>query len=393
MCKLYYFVWNMCYTASSVILTAIAAERYIAIRYPLRARRCFTLPRLIFAQSVIWAISGLYNIPYLFVFDIVQESYCFYDYTIIDMKALTTVNFIVWYAIPLSAMTGMYSKIATVLWVVGSSDKAPAYQKRSVEQHEDSQSHYSSSSNGPDAVVQRFTFKLHEYPSRKLLVHDDCASNISRDSSRSCHHNGNIVKASGCRRHDIQETCLCSDHGCRAEHATCSPKLDSHSGCGSSGSHQFVDLELEYICCRQRSFRRQCNGSTSQKSLTSKDTFYRSFRSRSQVSIPTRMNSGRALQNRRKVIRLLVTVVICFAVCVLPHHIRLLLKYWGIRTPGNGSILSVISFLILYLNSALNPILYALFSANFRKSFKEIFPCKRRFSSKAFHQDTKFGSF
>ncbi|XP_021350258.1 trissin receptor-like [Mizuhopecten yessoensis] len=394
MCKLYYFVWNMCYTASIVILTAIAAERYIAIRYPLRARRFFTLNRLIIAQIVIWTISGLYNIPYLFVFDIVGGRYCFYDYTIIDMKALTTVNFIVWYALPLIAMTFMYSKIGAVLWVVGSSKKVPVLEKKIVEQQDDFQSHYTSSSNGSDGIVQRFTFKLHEYPTKKrMIVHCDCASKSSHECCRSCLHNGIVVKSSGCRRTDNQEVCFCIDRNSRNENSSSSGKHEANSDCASSTLHQCMNIELEYnICCSEPSFVKQFNGLPIHNKRSSRESL--SSRSRSHIlSYPTRMNSTRALKNRRKVIRLLVTVVISFAVCVLPHHIRLLLKYWNIRTPGNGSVLSLISFLILYLNSAFNPILYALFSANFRKSFKEIVPCKRRFSPKGFHQDTKFGSF
>ncbi|XP_060077674.1 trissin receptor-like [Ylistrum balloti] len=395
MCKLYYFVWNMCYTASIVILTAIAAERYIAIRYPLRARRFFTLRRLIIAQTMIWTIAGLYNIPYLFVFDIVGGSYCFYDYTIIDMKALTTVNFIVWYAIPLIVMTLIYSKIGTVLWFVGASKKVPALERRTVEQQEDSQSHYTSSSNSSDGIVQRFTFKLHRYtPKTRMLVHCDCASKLSNESCRSCIHNGNVMmKSSSCHRKDSQETCFCIDRNIRNESSSCSGRPEGNSNCASSSSHQCVNIELEYnICGRQSPSGKHFNGFPVRNKRSSRESL--SFRPRSHmVTTPTRMNSTRALRNRRKVIRLLVTVVISFAVCVLPHHIRLLLKYWQIRTPGNGSILSLVSFLILYLNSALNPILYALFSANFRKSFKEIVPCKRRFSSKGFHQDTKFGSF
>ncbi|XP_033739143.1 trissin receptor-like [Pecten maximus] len=388
MCKLYYFVWNMCYTASIIILTAIAAERYIAIRYPLRARRFFTLRRLIIAQTLIWTIAGLYNVPYLFVFDIVGGSYCFYDYTIIDMKALTTVNFIVWYAAPLIAMTYIYSKIGTVLWVVGSSNKAPVLDRRAADPQENSQSHYTSSSSGSDGIVQRFTFKLHHYtPKNRMLVHCDCAR-LSHESCRSCLDTENVDgKSFSCRRKENSETCFCIDRHCRNENSSCSEKLEGNGDCSSSASHQYLDIELEYNACGSK-----FKGFSVRNKQNSRESL--SFRSRSHVlSTPTRMNSTRALKNRRKVIRLLVTIVISFAVCVLPHHVRLLLKYWQIRIPGNGSILSLVSFLILYLNSALNPILYALFSRNFRKSFKEIVPCKKRFSSRGLHQDTKFGSF
>ena len=119
MCKIYYFVWNLCYTASIIILTAIAAERYIAIKYPLRARRCLTSRRITMSQIIIWFVAAVYSIPYLIIFDTFSVSdfdgtkleYCFYKYELLDMKVFATVNFIVWYSLPLILMSIMYSNI------------------------------------------------------------------------------------------------------------------------------------------------------------------------------------------------------------------------------------------------------------------------------------------
>ncbi len=93
-------------------------------------------------------------------------------------------------------------------------------------------------------------------------------------------------------------------------------------------------------------------------------------------------NSGRnasALLARRKVIRLLIAVIVSFATCVLPYHIRVLWQTWG--TPHLSfwtSLLTPMTFLIFYLNSGLNPILYAFLSDNFRRSLREVLTCRRR---------------
>lgn len=93
-------------------------------------------------------------------------------------------------------------------------------------------------------------------------------------------------------------------------------------------------------------------------------------------------NSGRtanALLARRKVIRLLIAVIVSFATCVLPYHIRVLWQTWG--EPHLSfwtSLLPPITFLIFYLNSGLNPILYAFLSDNFRRSLREVILCGRR---------------
>jgi hypothetical protein len=83
---------------------------------------------------------------------------------------------------------------------------------------------------------------------------------------------------------------------------------------------------------------------------------------------------------RRKVIRLLIAVVVSFALCVLPHHIRLLVHVWFSTSQTHTDKFMVpVTFLIFYFNSCLNPFLYAFLSDNFRKAFREIvwFRCLR----------------
>lgn len=85
--------------------------------------------------------------------------------------------------------------------------------------------------------------------------------------------------------------------------------------------------------------------------------------------------SERVLNSRRKVVRLLVLVLVTFALCVLPHHIRLLMFYWNVypEVTFGLSFFPPLAFMSLYLNSALNPVLYSLFSESFRRSLRECF--------------------
>ena len=92
----------------------------------------------------------------------------------------------------------------------------------------------------------------------------------------------------------------------------------------------------------------------------------------------TSNRTANALLARRKVIRLLIAVIVSFATCVLPYHIRVLWQAWG--EPHLSfwtSLLPPITFLIFYLNSGLNPMLYAFLSDNFRRSLREVLFCGR----------------
>ncbi|XP_014670045.1 PREDICTED: substance-P receptor-like [Priapulus caudatus] len=82
-----------------------------------------------------------------------------------------------------------------------------------------------------------------------------------------------------------------------------------------------------------------------------------------------------AMLARKRVVRLLIVVVVTFAVCVLPYHVTVLLPFpiYYRCLP----VLTGVSFVLLYLQSGINPVLYAILSDRFRTSMKEVFRCRR----------------
>lgn len=90
---------------------------------------------------------------------------------------------------------------------------------------------------------------------------------------------------------------------------------------------------------------------------------------------------SRALKSRRRVIRMLVVIVFVFALCNFPFHARKIWQYWGKSYTGGSTfsnLFTPITFLIMYMNSAINPILYAFMSKKFRLSFRDLLTCRMR---------------
>ncbi|CAD1476997.1 unnamed protein product [Heterotrigona itama] len=80
------------------------------------------------------------------------------------------------------------------------------------------------------------------------------------------------------------------------------------------------------------------------------------------------------LRSRRKAAKMLVTVVITFAICYFPVHLLSVLRYTT-TLPSNKWInaISLIAHGLCYFNSAVNPLIYNFMSVKFRREFGRTF--------------------
>ena len=73
------------------------------------------------------------------------------------------------------------------------------------------------------------------------------------------------------------------------------------------------------------------------------------------------------------VTRVLVIVVVVFAVCWLPLHIHLLVVYCGVQPAQRWyEVYRVLAHCLAYANSCMNPIIYSYVSTDFRRRFADV---------------------
>lgn len=73
-----------------------------------------------------------------------------------------------------------------------------------------------------------------------------------------------------------------------------------------------------------------------------------------------------------KVIKMLVIIVVIFAVCWLPIFVTQFVMFFAEPKCGVSPSLSFIGFFLSHANSAVNPAIYGIFNDNFRAGFKQL---------------------
>ena len=80
-------------------------------------------------------------------------------------------------------------------------------------------------------------------------------------------------------------------------------------------------------------------------------------------------------KSRRKVTRMVLTVIAVYVICWLPYWLfQIITQYITSMWPWLRKFYQLITILS-YANSAVNPIIYAFLSENFRRTFARAFGC------------------
>ncbi|XP_008556039.1 allatostatin-A receptor isoform X1 [Microplitis demolitor] len=100
--------------------------------------------------------------------------------------------------------------------------------------------------------------------------------------------------------------------------------------------------------------------------------------------------SAESRRGRRRVTRLVIVVVGVFAFCWCPLQLILVAKSLNFYPLTTTSVMiQIASHVLAYMNSCVNPILYAFLSENFRKAFRKIIYCRPRYNPQGLGPPTK----
>ncbi|CAG5128317.1 unnamed protein product, partial [Candidula unifasciata] len=432
---MYYFAESFSLCVSVLLLTVIAVERYTAVMHPLRVKGLFTNCRMQAAQISIWVFAAVYNIPLVAIFDTFEMSngtgdvivFCNIREGVINLKLYFTINFILWYTLPLVTMSVAYAIISWTLWHSGTI----------FSQHRSNDpSYYSSIKMAPLNRENRLEGDMKDNGGKsdgslcrhgngsigwnlcdvndRYYIHyaNDTSDGVRLNGEDKSSRGGTVTTSFPGTKSDMFVSGQTINHMYEYNPPVCwswparedtgrdaTTRNFRNTTCASriSGNHisQVETNGLTSTCLLyQKTHSKRQNGVINQtvpipniKLRPTRHSFHSDYASDSSVAHTPTCDAGihksqastseRVLSSRRKVVRLLVLVLLTFGVCVLPHHIRLLMFYWNVYPEATFgfSFFPPLAFMCLYLNSALNPVLYSLFSESFRRSLRE---CLRR---------------
>lgn len=105
------------------------------------------------------------------------------------------------------------------------------------------------------------------------------------------------------------------------------------------------------------------------------------------VPMACRSNRAGEIESRKKVLKMLIIVVVVFALCWLPLHISFFLYFFQAEEylcgiPQGGFSIGSIGLFLSHATSAINPCLYVAFNKDIRKGFRNIlvscwYTCRR----------------
>ncbi|XP_054772013.2 trissin receptor-like [Lytechinus pictus] len=392
-CRLHKYMTSAATTASILILTVISVERYIAILHPLETRRVLTTRRLTITVMLVWMLSAVVNIPVALFYNLLHygdKKYCTPSELSEGVARMHTIIFCVFfYTIPLIIMAVLYGIISRKLWTTSTGKR--------VFSGEDSGFQRGTGSRFTSRITGRFS-KAKSNASNHSNA-NNAAGNIYRPNTDT---EGTVVleiandgdKKDGNIKSKLEEVStgpsknqkigpFFVDEPTDDLESTPGTEMDvkvpltANEGNNNLNGTKEDTTNITAVSGSKRTSRNAPDPKlTRNQSSISVGKDRSSKRANDDVSSGRSRGKGRSnvMAARKKVIRLLVFIVVSFALCLFPVQLQTFWQAFGhniILNSQGGIYFLPFSQALYFFNSALNPFLYAFFSDNFRAKFKQ----------------------
>jgi 7 transmembrane receptor (rhodopsin family) len=88
-------------------------------------------------------------------------------------------------------------------------------------------------------------------------------------------------------------------------------------------------------------------------------------------STPAAPQPGKMTAKDKKLLKMILVIFVCFLVCYLPITITKTFKEIELRN------LNILSYILIYLTTCTNPIIYVVMSSEYRQAYKNLLMCRR----------------
>ena len=379
-CKLHHYMISATSTASIFILTVISVERFIAILFPLRTRQILTAPHLIVVISFVWISSAAVNIPQLLVnttqlFNSVIYCAANNNLSVHFFYVYTIISFSVFYTLPLVVMAILYGIISCKLYIstanlhASTETESKETDGKKFWQKIPTKVRYFVNSRGTKCEKSDEQLERSDKSADKKDA--GCPDEIqilmetSSPTKDNVPHQSNEHKVGPFLLDEPSQDNLSQHQGNAENGAECIPMTTTaNKPVNNKAPKENVDNNMNKV------------NRTNQDSLPLSHQ-QKTLQSRSSQKEPKRRKKKNkkeeVLAARKKVIRLLMTIVISFALCLFPVQLVALWTVFGEYPMDmlSAQLAMPLSFWMYFFNSALNPLLYAFLSDNFRRKMRD----------------------
>lgn len=418
-CQIWLAVDYTASTASIFNLFILSLDRYWSVTSPLKYLRRRTKKRAVLLIGLVWLISSLWIIP-IFGWQYfrnggerrVPGNTC--DTEFASDMVLKIITAIFNFYLPLSIMFILYGRIFQEIkkrtqFEVGQTNSGG--QKKEVRtcfyKNDDHQNHTNvqkvcrkkelsgctdRSSGSSDSASQEMVERLPVDGSNNI-IHSSANSNHSSSSLRRCRAICIKDKIGECDRFETQKSLRFnimedviyvydsdspSANGSEPNHNSTSTRNKEYNGNVLKGSER-TDVDNQIIGSESRhEHRRHQNGSIPckfcNKGRYPRTTTFPLKGNKQQVSTTKKKNLF--LQKEIKAARQLGVIMGAFTLCFLPYFIVFMVVSFCEDCVDPGILIALTW--VGYLNSTLNPFLYAMCNIGFRRKFKRMFQTKWR---------------